>query len=198
MTEELLQKSMELFDSSEKWNAFVELYYVKDEIRNRWSRKLQRKLVELTSMDELHSEWTCSIWNNWDIEWKLKNSSNKYLSFHSWVGFCCRLWIRNANEEERRKIYELFAQDSRYAKLQSNYNIVNLYQSPGEILWDAHFRFDFSPTFLGNYNKMVDLFSWHAGNNVDDVAQQIMEQVNKARTEEMTDLFRQVNELLKN
>ena len=45
---------------------------------------------------------------------------------------------------------------------------------------------------------MVDLFSWHAGNNVDDVAQQIMEQVNKARTEEMTDLFRQVNELLKN
>lgn len=197
MTEELLQKSMELFDSSEKWDAFVELCYTKGDIQNRWHKKLQRKLVELTSIDEQHLEWISSIWGVWDIEWKLKNSSNKYLSFHSWAGFCCRLWIRNANEEERRKVYELFAQDSRFTKLQSNYNIVNINQSPSEVPWDAHLSFDFSPTFLGNYNKMVDLFAWHAGNDVDNVALQIMEQVNKARTKEMSDLFRQVNELLK-
>lgn len=43
---------------------------------------------------------------------------------------------------------------------------------------------------------MVCSFSWHAGNNTDNVARQIMEQVDKIRTPEMTDLFRKVDELL--
>lgn len=198
MTEEMLQKTMSMFDAPEKWSAFVELANAKDEMRNRWYQKLQRELMSLTTTDANHTQWTCSIWNAWDIEWKLKDYPSKYLSLHSWSGFNCRLWIRNADEESRKKVYDLLDSNPCFQQMQTCFSIRNVYQKPNEVLWDAQFNLDCELSLNGNYNELQYLFAWYAGNNTKNLARQIMEQVNRIRTSEMTDLFRQVNELLNN
>lgn len=197
MTEEMLQKAMALFDTPEKWNAFVELSHERDFIRNRWFKKLQQKLVSLSFADDEHPEWICSIWNDWDIEWRLKSFDNKYLSFHTWAGFNCRLWIRNVDDGTREKVYAYLESDVRFSQMCSFYELVNINKKPSEVPWDAHFIFNFSKDFNNrSWDAMVRSFAWHAGNDTDNVARQIMEQVDKIRTPEMTDLFRKVDELL--
>lgn len=196
MIEEMLQKAMAPFDTPEKWNAFRELARELDNIRNRWYKKLQQKLVSMTLADNAHPEWTCGIWNAWDIEWKLKGYESRYASLHSWAGFNCRLWMRNADEGKRRKVYEFLDGDDRYAQITSFYDIVNVYSRPNEVPWDAHFRFDFTDSLNGNWEELARSFAWYAGHDTDNVAQQIMAQVDKVRTPEMTDLFRAVNKLL--
>ena len=119
MTEEMLQKSMGMFDTPEKWSAFTELANSKEEIRNRWYQKLQRELMSLTSIDANHTEWTCTIWNAWDIEWKLKDYPSKFLSLHSWSGYNCRLWIRNTDEETCKKVYELMDSNPLFRQMQT-------------------------------------------------------------------------------
>lgn len=195
MTEEMLQKAMALFDTPEKWNAFLELTNEREKIRNRWFKKLQQKLFSMTLADNTHPDWTCGIWNTWDIEWKLKGYESRYLSLHSCAGFNCRLLI-NADEEKRRKVYEFLDGDDRYAQITSFYDVVNVYSVPSEAPWDAHFRLDCIDDFNGNWQELMWSFAWYAGHDTDNVAQQIMAQVDKVRTPEMTDLFRAVNKLL--
>lgn len=197
MTEEMLRKAMALFDTPEKWNAFVELAFTRDDIQYRWFKKLQQKLVSLTNADDKHPEWTCNFWGIWDIEWKLKGFENKYLSLHSWAGLHCRLWIRNVDPEKRKKVYELYDKDIRFAQMSSFFDIEKTFNNFDERLWQASFHFNFFHDFdYNNHEKMESLLSWYAGNNTDNVARQIMEQVDKIRTPEMTDLFRKVDELL--
>lgn len=197
MTEEMLQKAMALFDTPEKWNAFVELSFTRNDIQNRWFKKLQQKLVSLTNVDDKHPEWTCNIWGIWDIEWKLKSFENKYLSLHSWAGYHCKLCVKNVDSEKCKKIYEHCNNDLRFAQTYSFFDIEADHNFKDGSLWQASFHFNFFHDFdYNNYGKMELLLSWYAGNDTDNVARQIMEQVDKIRTPEMTDLFRKVDELL--
>lgn len=199
MTEEMLQKSMGMFDTPEKWSAFTELANAKEEIRNRWYQKLQRELMSLTSIDANHTEWTCTIWNAWDIEWKLKDYPSKFLSLHSWSGYNCRLWIRNTDEETCKKVYELMDSNPLFRQMQTCFSIRNLNQKPFEAMWDAQFNLNCGQLSLSsNTNELQYLFAWYAGNDTNRLARQIMEQVNRIRTPEMTGLFRQVDELINN
>lgn len=194
MTEELLQQAMGLFDTAEKWNAFVELSYNKNEIANRWWKNLQRELVK-QSCESGYSEWTFDIWNAWDIQWRLKKFQNTYIAVHSWAGFNYRLWIRNADEDRRNRIYTLLDTE-RFVMLKSMPKLVNLNRASNEVVRDAHFQFDFSDSCDSNWSKMVEMFAWRAGNDTENMARQIMGQVNRFRTPEMTSLFEELNEEL--
>ena len=47
MHEKLLQQAMEMFDSQEKWDAFLELLNVKGDIVNRWLNALKNEIKRL-------------------------------------------------------------------------------------------------------------------------------------------------------
>lgn len=204
MTEEMLQKAMALFDRPEKWNTFVELANEKDNIKNRWFKKLQQKLINLTNADDKHSDWTYRFWGFWDIEWMLNGDRNNYLSIHSWGGIRCRLFIHCENQDKRKLINESLKTDPRNTLLMSFFNIINIGDQYSDFAWEGNFNFDFDKydifkSYDGDWhdkNNILSTFAWYAYNDTDNVAKQIMEQVDKIRTPEMTELFKKVNGLL--
>lgn len=204
MTEEMLQKAMALFDTPEKWNAFVELANEKENIRNRWFKKLQQELINLTNSDEKHPDWTCRFWGFWDIEWRLNDNKKTYLSLHSWGGLRCRLCINSENQDKRRMINELLKKDSRNTLLMSFFNIISVGDQYSDVPWEGNLNFNFDKIdiFKGydgdwkDKNNILSTFAWYAYNDTANVAKLIMEQVDKVRTPEITDLFRKVDELL--
>lgn len=204
MTEEMLQKAMALFDTPEKWNAFVELANEKDNIQNRWFKKLQQKLVSLTYADDKHPEWTCNFWGFWDIEWILTGNRKNYISLHSWAGIRCRLFLHCDDSDKIVKANKLLNNDSRISKLMSQFNIISKDSKDTEVPLEGNVIFDFDEydifkSYYGDWkdkNNILSAFAWYAYNDTDNVARQIMEQVDKIRTPEMTDLFRKVDELL--
>ena len=57
MNQELLKQAKALFDSPEKWNAFLELVWQKDEIRNQWFIKLREEANKKFSTEEFVEGW---------------------------------------------------------------------------------------------------------------------------------------------
>lgn len=45
MNEEILKQAMAVFNTHEKWNAFLELTYNRETIKDRWHNSLYRKIV---------------------------------------------------------------------------------------------------------------------------------------------------------
>ena len=62
MNEKLLQQAMEMFDSQEKWDAFLELCYKKDEIRNRWLNELKNRLKQMFGSIVDTDKWQFNEW----------------------------------------------------------------------------------------------------------------------------------------
>lgn len=73
MNEKLLQQAMAMFDSQEKWDAFLELCYSKDTIRNKWREALKNRLKHLFGSTVDTDKWQFDKWVricpkelNWD------------------------------------------------------------------------------------------------------------------------------------
>ena len=62
MNENLLQQTMELFDSQEKWDAFLEMCYSKDTIRNKWRDALINRLRHLFGSTVDTDKWQFNEW----------------------------------------------------------------------------------------------------------------------------------------
>ena len=60
MNEELVQKAMQMFDTSEKWSAFIELMNKNGEIQNRWWQKLQKEVYQREQTDGM-TDWNIAI-----------------------------------------------------------------------------------------------------------------------------------------
>ena len=104
MNEELLQQAMLLFDTAEKWNAFVELLNRNGEIQNRWWKSLQSTVYQ-RELKESNPDWDIYIWNNWDIKWFIKGESPNSLVIHFW-GDTFRVFS-NSGALEFNKVNEL-------------------------------------------------------------------------------------------
>ena len=86
----------------------------------------------------------------------------------------------------------------------SQFNIISKDSKDTEVPLEGNVIFDFDEydifkSYYGDWkdkNNILSAFAWYAYNDTDNVARQIMEQVDKIRTPEMTDLFRKVDELL--
>lgn len=61
MNEKLLQQAMEMFDSQEKWDAFLELLNVKGDIFNRWLYALKDEIKRLYGL-------SLTTTNKWEID----------------------------------------------------------------------------------------------------------------------------------
>ena len=62
MNEKLLQQAMAMFDSQEKWDAFLELCDKKDEICNRWVNELKNRLKHMFTSTVNMDKWQFHDW----------------------------------------------------------------------------------------------------------------------------------------
>jgi hypothetical protein len=186
MNEELLQKAMLLFDTAEKWNAFVELANKKDEIQNRWWKSLQNAVYQ-HELRELNPNWGITIWNNWEIKWFIKGESPNSLIIH----FCGEYFrvFSNAGALDINKVNELI-KDPRFDCIRNAFDRID--GTNHETLAWEYRNFSFSTIFDCKFPDHRTL-SWYAGNRTEEFADQIIRKVRKLQTPEITELFREIN-----
>jgi hypothetical protein len=193
MNEELLLAAMRLFDTPEKWNAFCELMNKNGEIQNRWWRKLQTEVYQRESGKQ-NLDWDIMIWGNWDIKWFIRGSeliSNQYRSLviHFWCdGF--RVYYGGLDIDKVNELLE----NPKFGIIKSCFD--NIEGSDSEKIGWEYRNFSFGSVFDGKFPDARSL-SWYAGNETEKFADQLIQKVKKFQTQEITALFKEINEKCK-
>jgi hypothetical protein len=192
MNEEILAQAMALFDTPEKWNAFLELSYNRDLLRDRWYGCLLQKIIELSNITPNYELWGVIKIDNWGVSWYLNEFNWNSVVIHSWAGYNVRIWLR-VSEDKRKNIYELLNTD-KFIPLFSCFDKIrtrNIF--PNEFPIEGHISFDFQSNFEGDWTRNALKFSWYAGNETEKVANQILNKINRFRTPEITELLIELN-----
>lgn len=187
MNEELIQQAIQLFDTPEKWNAFIELMNRNGEIQNRWWKKLQNAVYD-REIREPNPDWDIYIWNYWDIMWYIKGQSTKSLAIHFW-GDAFRVYS-NFGELDINKVSELI-KEPRFDCIRNAFDRIDG-TNHETIAWE-HRNFSFGTIFDCKFPDSRSL-SWYAGNKTEEFADQIIRKVRKLQTPEITDLFKEINQ----
>lgn len=193
MNQELLKQAKAMFDSPEKWNAFLELLWQKDEIRNQWYQKLKEEANKKFSTDEFVEGWVFNSWGVWDLHWYQKEHGDKSIGLLiGWWGemtlYC------NSDFYDTVKIHDLLRTE-RFAPLLSCFNRIDRFYEGGRLAIEMR-NFSFGSPHDTKFD--TDRLSWYAGNQTDDFLNQLVEKVNRYRkNEEMNSLLHELNLLTK-
>lgn len=190
MNDELLIKAMLLFDTNEKWESFSELMNINGNIQAKWWKKLQTEIYnrEVKRNDE---NWNIHIWNNWDILWYVKGYSEKSLAIHFW-GDGFRIFS-NYGDLDPEKVNEL-VKHPRFDSIRNAFSRID--SSNMETIALEVRNFSFGTPFDENFPNSRSL-SWFAGNRTGDFADQLIEKVRKFQTQEIIELFKEINNTCK-
>ena len=187
MNEELIQKAMQMFDTSDKWSAFIELINKNGEIQNRWWKKLQTEVYQREQTDGI-SDWDIAIWNNWDIMWYIKGETNKTIAVH-FYGDMFRVFY-NFGDLDTEKVNELL-KNPKFDIIKTCFDRID------GTAWDT-IGYEFKNFSFGTLydTRFPDhrILSWYAGNETKKFADQLIAKVRKFQTPEITALFKEINE----
>jgi len=194
MLEDLLNQVQSFFAEKTQWDSFLELHQNKDAIRNAWFGKLKEALNRYFSKNPV-DKWEYASWGLWDYRWFLKDYGHDSLClwFRQWGQyFSLSLWA-NQNVHDVEKISSLL-QTEKYAL------IISAFDRQDEILWPnqadkilehGNFSFNGDP-MTGHFT--LDKLAWYANYRTDDLAQQIIDKVERFRNnEEITNLLMEIN-----
>lgn len=193
MNQELLKQTKALFDSPEKWNAFLELVWQKDEIRNQWFIKLKEEANKKFTTDEFVDGWVFNSWGVCDMHWYQKEHGDKSISlFLGWLG---ELTLHcNSDFYDIAKINDLLRTE-RFSPLLSCLNRIDRFFEGGRFAIEIR-NFSFGSPYDTKFD--ADRLAWFAGNQTDIFLNQIIDKVNKLRKDEkMNILLDELNKLTK-
>lgn len=193
MNQELLKKAKAMFDSPEKWNAFLELVWQKDEIRNQWFIKLKEETAKKFATDEFVEGWVFNTWGVWDMHWYQKDHGDKSISLL--LGWWGEMTLNcNSDHYDTIKIQELLRTE-KFAPLLTCFSRIDRHFEGGRIAIEMR-NFSFGSAYDTKFN--TDKMGWYAGNRTEDFVKQIADKVNKYRKDEkMNSLLHELNTLTK-
>ena len=188
MNEVLLRKAMAMFETPEKWNAFLELVKQNGDIQNRWWRKLIETVRERERvLPNEKPDWDIKISGNWDIRWFIKEDGENSLAIHFW-GEGLRICTYGGLDVD--KLNKLIG-DHPFSQIKTCFDRIDDNWSDTPAREIRNFSFG-SPFFDGKFPDNATL-SWYAGNRTDEFANQIIAKVRKFQTPEITALFKEIN-----
>ncbi|MDZ4809264.1 MAG: hypothetical protein SGI96_13495 [Bacteroidota bacterium] len=185
MEKELIEKSLELFSIPEKWNAFLELSFLKDKIIEHWKSKLKKYIIEKIDLPEA---WD---FNQNGMQWYLKEFGNNSLS----------IWLEGEH-------FSLYAEQAHYDvdlinnKLKEHkFKSVNdsiMYKDIG--FGNGYFfrekgRFEFENLYDNNFDS--NRLAWFAGNKPDEYVNQIRKKLQPFFENSTTQLLIELNRISK-
>jgi hypothetical protein len=191
MNEELLQQAASLFDSPEKWSAFVELMNKSEEIQNRWWEKLQQEVLHKEKKD-LNSNWDIDVWDHWNIEWYIKGEADNTFIIHFWGD---GLGVYNYSVLDNSKVKNLI-QESRFDIIKDCFDGIDGRDKNSQTIAQENGNFTFGSIHDERFKDKRSLV-WYAGNRTEEFANQLINKVRKLQTEEITNLFKEINEKCK-
>jgi hypothetical protein len=191
MQKEIVKQAIDMFDTPEKWNSFLELSSVKDEIRNQWYQKLKTSVTKVFCEENVVNGWSFSAWNTWDFRWYLTDFGRE--SFCIWMsGHRIGLWV-NSNVHDSQKITDLLNTD-RFSLIMSALRPDEVFSGDWKLVENGNFVFE-SP-----YNLQFDpdRLGWFAGNRTEDFITQLVQKINRIRKDEiLTGLLIEINKMTK-
>ena len=116
MNEKLLQQAMALFDSLDKWNAFLELCYTKETICDKWRDALMEKIKQ-----RFYSSPNMDKWQIRNDKWALRVFPQQLLE--NQMDIRVNLWDMRGYLFINKDIYN---SDKVHKMIQNNPNIMSL------------------------------------------------------------------------
>ncbi|HMF71956.1 MAG TPA: hypothetical protein VK616_10800 [Flavitalea sp.] len=193
MHRELLNQAVGIFNSSEKWNAFVELANQKENIKWYYFQKLKQPLLNYFNANPVHG-WVCEPWGNqlYDIRWYLKDFGKDSLALAIGWTFEFHLHLQDTMAFDTDKINELLKTD--HSILLSAFGRVDRQFEENTKAMESR-NYEFGTPYDFNFdNSQIDKLSWFAGNETEKFVQQIIKKVECFRKDEnLTKLLYDLN-----
>jgi hypothetical protein len=192
MSKDIVKQAMEMFDTVDKWNAFLNLIAKKDEIRNQWFLEAKNQIVDYFSKNVVDN-WSYSAWGVWDIRWYISSFTRDSLCLYWNGGYSLNLWV-NSNVHNSVNMSTLL-QTPKYAALMTCFDRVDtVLEGDNKLIERGNFSFECQ--FDGNFNS--DQLSWYAGHETDKFVRQLVDKVERLRKNpEITALLMEINKVTK-
>jgi hypothetical protein len=180
MQKELINQALRIFDSSEKWNAFVELANQKETIKWHYFQKLKQPLLNYFNANPIEG-WVCEPWGDtkYDLRWYLKDFGKGSLSLAIGWTFNFLLHIEDVNGFDTKKIDDLLR--SNYSILLSAFDRIDRqFENQLKVVEVRNYSFN-SPYDTNFDDSQLDKLAWFAGNDTENFAKQIIKKVERFR-----------------
>jgi hypothetical protein len=180
MDRDLYNQALDLFNTSEKWNAFVELANQKESIKRTYFKRVTQPLLNYFNSNPVDG-WICEPWfdKELDLRWYLADFGKDSLSLATCWHFHFALHLVDKSRFDTDKIDTM---------LKSEYSI---FMSAFDRI-DEQFGTDLKVLEIRNYNfgdphdsyfenSQLDRLAWYAGNETDKFVEQIIAKVERFR-----------------
>jgi hypothetical protein len=190
MSEELAKQTLELFDTPEKWNTFIEMFRLKDEMRSQIFKNIKTKLLDYFNSNPI-DDWSFKSWGswNWDYKWFLTDFTAESVGIWMYgveVGFYY-------DGTKREKVLALF-NSSKYSMLKKCFRPDNT--DGNSLFYSEHGNFQFDSNDDKNFD--LDSIAGYLLNEPEKYITQVIEKVdNIRRNPEFARLIKELNDELK-
>lgn len=176
----------ELFDTYEKWEAFIDLYYQKDSIKYHWFNKLKMRIESDFNKNKIEG-WSCKPFKLGidDVRWFLKEFGENSICL-ALEANKISVWCNNAVFESD-KARELLRNDLKYEELYNKLITIGSLSGEGEGGYFVSENIKFLS--LGT----PDSLAWYAQGHTEDFLKKIVDIVEKFTTPEITLLLSDLN-----
>lgn len=194
MQKEIINQAIELFDTHDKWYAYLELVYQKDQIRNTYLQRVKQPLLKYFVENPVDG-WVCEPWGdtNYDLRWYLKDFGKKSLALALGWRFEFHLHLEDTEKFDSKKIDELLK--SEYALVLSAFDRIDRqFETTTKAMEFRNYSFD-CPLDYNFDNAQIDKFAWYAGNHTESLVEQIIRKVERfRRDEQISKMLYEINE----
>lgn len=194
MQQELLTHAISLFDTVDKWNAFIDLANLKDIIKDAYFSKVKDPLFRYFSENPIDG-WVCEPWGdqNYDLRWYLKDFGKNSLGLAVGWRYDFLLTIEDIEKFDGEKING-FLKSPECGKLLAAFGRVDLFLPDRSRKIVETGNFNFNSPFDSNFRDKYKL-AWFAGNQTKNFVDQIIGKVERFRKDkDVTHILYQVNE----
>lgn len=192
MQTELFNQSTKLFDTPEKWNAFVELAKQKDNIKNYYFKKAKQPILDYFN-ENIDDNWICEPWGNtnYDIRWYLKDFGKNSLALAIGWRFQLVLHVNDINTFDTNLINELLKTD--YSLVLTKFDRIDRqFETNIKAVENRNYYFE-SPFDNNFYDE--DKLAWFIGNKTDEFSKQLIEKVERfIKDETITKMLYEINQ----
>jgi len=190
---ELINESIKLFNKPEKWNAFLELSKIGEEIKSRWFEKFQTEMIKYFKIDNAVPRWSFASDRVLSYCWFLDEFSKHSVALwlESFQSFQFSLVV-NQEYHDLNIVNEILKKENFKQwiltfgpRAERNPNPNHPYPIFEKINWELGSPFD------GIFDESH--LAWYAGNETEKLVVQIATKIHEFQNEEFTTLWYELN-----
>jgi len=182
---------MDIFDSFEKWDSFLDLAASAGEMRQRWYLNFQKLAERRFNCDDVVQGWDYKCWNYDSMRWYLSEFGLDSICLQ--LGWSGELTLLFAGADANLNHISILLKTDKFLPLLNPFMISSrFFEGPRLAIESRNLSFG-SPY---DTNIPIERLAWYAGNATELFVDQIASKVNKFRKDEhLVTLLRELNHL---